>query len=126
MTGSRIQVVFFDAADTLFRIQGSVAELYLHYAEKHGYRRSGDSLSAIKTAFTRAFTEAPLPVFAATEPGAIKQSERLWWFDIVHNVFYSVVSTSRVSGNSRQASGRSNTAKISSKKSSNRSNMPTL
>ena len=90
MTGSRIQVVFFDAADTLFRIQGSVAELYLHYAEKHGYRRSGDSLSAIKTAFTRAFTEAPLPVFAATEPGAIKQSERLWWFDIVHNVFYRV------------------------------------
>ena len=90
MTERRIQVGFFDAADTLFRIQGSVAELYLHYAEKHGYRRSGDSLSAIKTAFTRAFTEAPLPVFAATEPGAIKQSERLWWFDIVHNVFYRV------------------------------------
>jgi putative hydrolase of the HAD superfamily len=29
-------------------------------------------------------------VFAATEPAQIKQSERLWWFDIVHNVFYRV------------------------------------
>jgi putative hydrolase of the HAD superfamily len=90
VTGSRIQVVFFDAADTLFHIQGTVAELYLQFAEKHGYKKSDQSLGSIKTAFARAFSEAPLPVFAATEPGAIKQSERLWWFDIVHNVFYRV------------------------------------
>ena len=90
MTGSRIQVVFFDAADTLFHVQGSVAELYLQYAEKHGFQKSDKSLDSIKSAFRRAFSEAPLPVFAATEPAAIKQSERLWWFDIVHNVFYRV------------------------------------
>jgi putative hydrolase of the HAD superfamily len=47
-------------------------------------------LSAIKQAFTRAFREAPPPIFAATEPAQLKQSERLWWFDIVHNVFYRV------------------------------------
>jgi putative hydrolase of the HAD superfamily len=29
-------------------------------------------------------------VFAVTDSAQIKQSERLWWFDIVHNVFYRV------------------------------------
>jgi len=90
MSQSRIQVVFFDAADTLFHIQGSVSEIYLQHAERHGFRKTPDSLSAIKSAFARSFHDAPPPVFAATEPAAIKQSERLWWFDIVHNVFYRV------------------------------------
>ncbi|HMW86678.1 MAG: HAD-IA family hydrolase [Nitrospira sp.] len=90
MSQSRIQVVFFDAADTLFHIQGSVAEIYLQHAERHGFRKTPDSLAAIKAAFARSFRDAPPPVFAATEPGGIKQSERLWWFDIVHNVFYRV------------------------------------
>lgn len=90
MSPSRIQVVFFDAADTLFHIQGSVSEIYLQHAERHGFRKTPDSLSSIKAAFARSFRDAPPPVFAATEPAAIKQSERLWWFDIVHNVFYRV------------------------------------
>jgi putative hydrolase of the HAD superfamily len=29
-------------------------------------------------------------VFAVAESAQIKQSERLWWFDVVHNVFYRV------------------------------------
>jgi putative hydrolase of the HAD superfamily len=82
--------VFFDAADTLFHIHGSVADIYLQYAEKHGFKKTDESVGAIKAAFGRAFREAPPPVFAATEPRAIKQSERLWWFDIVHSVFYRV------------------------------------
>jgi len=90
MTQSRIHVVFFDAADTLFHVRGSVADIYLRHAEKHGFRNTSESLAAIKAAFARAFREAPPPAFAATEPAAIKQSERLWWFDIVHNVFYRV------------------------------------
>lgn len=85
-----IQVIFFDAAGTLFRVKGSVAEIYLRSAEKHGFKRTPASLVAIKAAFARAFLEAPPPVFSATDPAAIKQCERLWWFDIVHNVFYRV------------------------------------
>jgi putative hydrolase of the HAD superfamily len=85
-----IRVVFFDAADTLFHVNGSVAEIYLHHAVEFGFSRTPDSLSAVKQAFGRAFREAPPPVFAATDPSQIKQSERLWWFDIVHNVFYRV------------------------------------
>lgn len=87
---SSIRVVFFDAADTLFQVHGSVAEIYLRHAIEFGFPQKSDSLMAITHAFSRAFREAPPPVFAATEPTRIKQSERLWWFDIVHNVFYRV------------------------------------
>lgn len=85
-----IRVVFFDAADTLFHVHGSVADIYLRHALQFGFSQAPDSLAAIKQAFSRAFREAPPPIFAATEPAQIKQSERLWWFDIVHNVFYRV------------------------------------
>lgn len=84
------QVIFFDAAQTLFHINGSVAEIYLQYAVRHGFRQTPTSLGAITQAFSRAFKDASPPVFALTEPAALKQSERLWWFDIVHNVFYRV------------------------------------
>ena len=87
---SSIRVVFFDAADTLFHVHGSVADMYLHHAIQFGFQPQADSLHAIKQAFSRAFREAPLPIFAVTEPAQLKHSERLWWFDIVHNVFYRV------------------------------------
>ncbi len=87
---SLFQVVFFDAAGTLFHVNGSVADIYVRHAERHGFKKTEASLSAIKSAFVRAFRDAPPPVFAATEPVEIKQCERLWWFDIVHNVFYRV------------------------------------
>lgn len=85
-----IKVVFFDAAETLFHVNGSVAEIYLHHAVQFGFPKTRDSLGAIKQAFSRAFRDAPPPIFAVTDPVQIKQSERLWWFDIVHNVFYRV------------------------------------
>jgi len=88
--GSSIRVVFFDAADTLFQVKGSVAEMYLHHAVQYGFSQTQESLPAIKQAFSRAFREAPPPIFVATEPAQLKQSERLWWFDVVHNVFYRV------------------------------------
>jgi putative hydrolase of the HAD superfamily len=85
-----IQVIFFDAAGTLFHVQGSVAEVYLQYGEKYGLKRTPVMASAINTAFARAFQDAPPPVFHVSDPAEIKRSERLWWFDLVHNVFYRV------------------------------------
>lgn len=85
-----IHVVFFDAAETLFHVNGSVAEIYLRHAIRHGFRRMPDSLESITQAFRRAFREAPPPVFVGTAGAKLKQCERLWWFDIVHNVFYRV------------------------------------
>jgi len=87
---SRIKVVFFDAAGTLFHVKGSVADVYLSYAEPYGVRRTPQLLEAVIAAFQRAFRDAPPPIFSVIEPTEIKRCERLWWFDIVHNVFYRV------------------------------------
>jgi putative hydrolase of the HAD superfamily len=85
-----IRVVFFDAAETLFHVDGSVADIYLRHAVQFGFQARTDSIGLITEAFRRAFHDAPPPVFASTESAQIKQSERLWWFDVVHNVFYRV------------------------------------
>ncbi|WP_447972621.1 HAD-IA family hydrolase [Nitrospira sp. Kam-Ns4a] len=87
---SRIKAVFFDAAGTLFRVKGSVGDIYLQYAEKYGVRRTPELVAAVDDAFARAFRDAPPPVFAVRDPAEIKRCERLWWFDIVHSVFYRV------------------------------------
>lgn len=87
---SRIQAVFFDAAGTLFQIKGSVADVYLRLAEPYGVKTSPEMQVAVAAAFKRAFHEAPPPAFSATDSHEIKRCERLWWFDIVHNVFYRV------------------------------------
>jgi len=85
-----IHVVFFDAAGTLFRVKRSVADIYFDLAVPYGFRRGPDSREAIKGAFKRAMQDAPPPAFQVTDPAEIKRCERLWWFDVVHNVFYRV------------------------------------
>jgi len=81
------QVIFFDAAGTLFHIRGSVGETYLSLARKYGATASAET---VQSAFARAFADAPAPVFSVSDPQEIKACERLWWFDVVHNVFYRV------------------------------------
>lgn len=90
MTNDSIKVIFFDAAGTLFHVRGSVGEVYLRYAEKYGVKASEEMVAAVNGAFKQAFQEAPPPVFAVEQPEKLKQCERLWWFDIVHAVFYRV------------------------------------
>ena len=89
-TDSSITVIFFDAAGTLFHVKGSVADVYLQYAEKYGVQASSDLKREINQAFEQAFRDAPPPIFAVDRPEKLKQCERLWWFDIVHAVFYRV------------------------------------
>jgi putative hydrolase of the HAD superfamily len=85
---SRIKVIFFDAAGTLFHVKGSVADIYLAHAEKYGVKRTPELADSLRSAFARAFADAPPPVFAVSDPKEIKRCERLWWFDVVHNVWY--------------------------------------
>jgi len=80
-------VIFFDAADTLFHVKGSVGEVYLTHARKYGVTAGRE---VIQQAFAKAFTDAPPPVFAVSDPQEIKSCERMWWFDVVHSVFYRV------------------------------------
>src|SRR5207302_11486691 len=59
------RVIFFDAADTLFHVKGSVGEVYLSLARKYGVTVDCDT---IQQAFAKAFDAAPAPVFAAQDP----------------------------------------------------------
>lgn len=85
-----IRAVFFDAAGTLFSVKRPVAEIYLELATRYGFRPKADALQALKAAFQRAMQDAPPPVFLVEDSAEIKRCERLWWFDVVHNVFYRV------------------------------------
>src|SRR5438093_13630409 len=79
------RVIFFDAADTLFHVKGSVGEAYLSLARRYGVTADRDT---IQQAFVKAFEAAPPPVFAVQDPQEAKACERLWWFDGVHDVVY--------------------------------------
>ena len=90
MPKSSIQVIFFDAAGTLFQVKGSVGEIYLRYAKKYGILPSTELTARVNHAFKESIAQAPPPIFAVEEPTKLKQCERLWWFDIVHGVFYRI------------------------------------
>ncbi|MFO0773874.1 MAG: HAD-IA family hydrolase [Nitrospiraceae bacterium] len=85
-----IHTVLFDAAETLFTLKRPVSEIYLETAVRHGFRPKPDAEETLKAAFRRAMADAPPPVFLVDDPKEIKRCERLWWFDVVHNVFYRV------------------------------------
>ena len=90
MKNPAITVVFFDAAGTLFEVRGSIGDIYLMYAKPYGVQTTPEKVLAVNRAFAEAFREAPPPVFSVQSPEKLKQCERLWWFDIVHAVFYRV------------------------------------
>ena len=85
-----VKAVFFDAVGTLFDVNGSVGEVYLHYAQKYGVDTSKDMELAVNLAFKDVFQKMPPPIFSVQSPDKLKQCERLWWFDVVHAVFYRV------------------------------------
>jgi len=90
MSSSPIKVIFFDAVGTLFDVKGSVGEVYLTYAQKYGVPATEQTKNALNVAFKQTMKEMPLPIFSVNRPEKLKQCERLWWFDVVHAVFYRV------------------------------------
>lgn len=80
-----VKVVFFDAAETLFRTRGSVGNIYLSLARKYGSTVSADRLDA---AFFDVFKKKPPPAFPGGTSSDVKlQIEKAWWRDVVHQVF---------------------------------------
>ncbi|GJL57313.1 MAG: hypothetical protein NPIRA03_01700 [Nitrospirales bacterium] len=90
MSSSTIKVIFFDAVGTLFDVKGSVGEVYLTYAKKYGVPVTERTQQALNAAFKQTMKDMPLPIFSVERPEKLKQCERLWWFDVVHAVFYRV------------------------------------
>ncbi len=90
MEPSSIQVIFFDAVGTLFDVKGSVGEVYLQYAAKYGVPDTPEMCQALNHGFRETMADMPPPLFSVSHPNKLKQCERLWWFDVVHAVFYRV------------------------------------
>jgi putative hydrolase of the HAD superfamily len=85
---NQIKAIFFDAADTLFRVKGGVGNTYSDVARKYGV----DSTPVqIEKAFSKAFKSAPPMAFpGVVDPKGIKIREKKWWYEVVKSVFSEI------------------------------------
>src|SRR5262245_17216841 len=84
MPPHRRKAVFFDAAGTLFTVNGSVGEIYARLARQYGKQVSVADLEA---GFRRCFAAAPPMAFPGASAEQVRVLEKHWWRDLVHNVF---------------------------------------
>jgi putative hydrolase of the HAD superfamily len=85
MREQKIQMVFFDAAGTLFDVRGSVGEVYARFAAKYDKQIDAETLHQ---EFIRQFRKQPPMTF----PHTLERSQRLqleqdWWRVLVRAVF---------------------------------------
>ncbi len=79
-----LRAIFFDAAGTLLRVNGSVGEIYARLACEHG---KAVSARALEAGFRRCFAAAPSMAFPGAEADQIARLEKAWWHDVVQQVF---------------------------------------
>jgi putative hydrolase of the HAD superfamily len=84
MPSRHLKAVFFDAAGTLFTVNGSVGEIYARLAYEYGKQVSVTDLEA---GFRRCFAAAPPMAFPGASAEQIRVLEKQWWRDLVQNVF---------------------------------------
>lgn len=78
-----MDVVFFDAAGTLFKVKGSVGQIYSRVAERHGVAADPEELEKWFAAAFRAQSRDGLP----TSGNRGQLAEKAWWMDVVRLVF---------------------------------------
>ena len=84
MPSRQIKAVFFDAAGTLFTVNGSVGEIYARLARAYGKEVAVTDLEA---GFRRCFAATPAMAFPGASPDQLHMLEKQWWRDLVQNVF---------------------------------------
>ena len=84
MHSPRITAIFFDAAGTLFTVNGSVGDIYARIAREHG---KDVSVKDLETGFRRCFAAAPPMAFPGASSDQILDLEKKWWRDVVQAVF---------------------------------------
>jgi putative hydrolase of the HAD superfamily len=77
-----MDVIFFDAAGTLFKVRGSVGEIYSRIA---GHYQAATDPKQVETAFRAAFHAKSLEGFQSREQAGLR-AERAWWMDVVRRV----------------------------------------
>ncbi len=79
------QVIFFDAAGTLFEVRGSVGEIYSRIASQYGCEADAVQL---QQNFARWFRLQPPMAFpAGTDEDKLREMEKGWWSNLVRAVF---------------------------------------
>lgn len=84
MTLHRIKAIFFDAAGTLFTVNGSVGDIYARLAREHG---KDVAVTDLELGFRRYFATAPPMAFPGASPEEISTLEKQWWKTLVQDVF---------------------------------------
>ena len=87
MGTNHIKAIFFDAADTLFKVKGGVGNVYSTVAKKYG---ADSNPQRIQRAFSRAFKSAPPLAFGNISWDERKVREKGWWYNVVREVFEEV------------------------------------
>ena len=78
------QVIFLDAAGTLFDVRGSVGEVYGKFAQSFGVTVKSEELNA---AFYQSFASATPMAFPGIEAAKIPQLEFEWWHAVAAKAF---------------------------------------
>lgn len=82
-----LKAVLFDAGDTLFRVRGSVGDVYATFAARHGVSVAA---SDIEQRFRTAFRRMPPLAFPDAPEAELPHCEYAWWTDVVRAVFSDV------------------------------------
>ncbi len=82
-----MKAVFFDAAGTLFRVRGTVGEIYWRLAQPYGLQATPE---AIEQAFQEQFANASALAFPGRSPDEVKALERRWWEKLMWLVFQGI------------------------------------
>ena len=82
---TRPQVIFFDAAGTLFEVRGSVGQIYSRIAGQYGCEADAEHL---QQNFARWFRLQPPMAFPpGTDENKLREMEKGWWRNLVRAVF---------------------------------------
>jgi putative hydrolase of the HAD superfamily len=85
MNEQKIQMVFFDAAGTLFDVRGSVGDIYARLAARYDKHVEA---AALQHEFVRQFRrQPPMTVARALSRTERLQCEQNWWRNLVREVF---------------------------------------
>jgi putative hydrolase of the HAD superfamily len=84
MSLREVKAIFFDAAGTLFTVNGSVGDIYARLAHEHG---KDVAIADLEAGFRRYFATAPPMAFPGASSEEISTLEKQWWKTLVQGVF---------------------------------------
>ncbi len=79
-----MHAILFDAVGTLFRVRGSVGQVYAGVAARHGVQVDA---ATIEARFRSAFRDMPPLCFPGVPERELPQHEQAWWKQVVATAF---------------------------------------